>query len=447
MDGTAPELNGLNGAAYPPARRGWLLVTVLVAAYAVSFVDRQILSLLVDDLHRGLHVDDAHIGLLQGPAFGVFYAVLGMPCGWLADRVSRVRLIATGLLLWTVMTALGGLAPDFWTLFATRMGVGVGEAALVPAAVSLLADTFPRERRVLPLAVFTGGVSLGTGLALALGGGLVAFARGGAGDLPLIGGWLAAQTPWQAVLVMAGSLGIPLAFIMLLFREPPRQGLHPGDAPQVSLFAWLGQNRRLFLAMFGGAAMLYIFSNAFSAWLPSLFIRGFGWGPAQVGAALGLPIAGIAVSGNFLGGGIATLLARRGHANATAMTMALGALVMVPVAILGPLAGDAATARAAAIGVYFAIALCFGVATASFVAVTPAALRGQVVALYLLIGNLFGMGLGPPAVGLLLDRFFQDPARVGTALAIVGGITVTSGAALLLLALRRHAARAAAMPA
>lgn len=430
--------------AYPSPGFGWTLVAVLVAAYAISFVDRQILGLLVDDLRRSLHVDDAHIGLLQGPAFGVFYAVLGMPCGWLADRVSRVRLIAAGLLLWTVMTALGGMMTGFWPLFATRMGVGVGEAALVPAAVSLLADTFARDRRVLPLAVFTGGVSLGTGLALALGGGLVAFARSGAVDVPLIGGWLTDRAPWQTVLIMAGSLGIPLAFIMLCFPEPRRKGLlltGTGD----SLIGWLRGDWRLFLPMFGGAAMLYIFSNAFSAWLPSLFIRGFGWHPAQVGAALGLPIAGFAVCGNFIGGGVATWLGRRGHANATALTMAGGALVMVPVAVFGPLASAPELARAAAIGVYFAIALCFGVATASFVAVTPVSLRGRIVALYLLIGNLFGMGLGPPAVGLLLDRVL-GPGAVGTALALVGAVTVSSGALLLALAARRHGARAAAMP-
>lgn len=415
---------------------GWLLVGVLLAAYALSFVDRQILSLLVEDLRTDLKISDAQIGLLQGPAFGVFYAVMGLPFGWLADRVHRIRLIAAGLLLWTLMTLLGGLSESFGMLLVTRMGVGVGEAALVPAAVSLLADRFAPDRRALPLAIFTAGVSVGAGLALVLGGALVAFANGGAQSWSLFAG----REAWQIVLILAGLLGIPLAAIVLALPEPERRSaVTSGDG---ALFGYLGRHRRLFALMLGGSSLLYLFSYALSAWMPTLFVRAFGWAAEAAGLRLGLLVLGGALIGNLLSGALATMLVRRGRANGTLLTMAIGAALLAPAAILGPLAPDVQLAQVAVALIYFALALCFGVASASFVAVTPAHLRGRMAAVYLSAGNLVGLGLGPPSVGLILESGFGDPARVGAALAMVASVTTISGALLLERALLAHQRRA-----
>ncbi len=424
--------------------RGWTLVAALLLAYAVSFVDRQILSLVVDDLRRDLQIGDAEVGLLQGPAFGIFYAVMGLPFGWLADRVHRIRLIAAGLALWTLMTMLGGFCESFRWLFMTRMGVGVGEAALVPAAVSLLADSFLPRQRALPLAIFTAGVSLGAGLALVLGGMLIGLAQAGLGWLPLIGPVFEGRAVWQTVLILAGLLGIPLAALILLLPEPPRA---PGEGTAERLLPYLRDHKRLFSTMLLGASLLYIFSYALSAWLPSLFVRGFGWTPPEVGLRTGLLVLAGALIGNVASGAIATALIARGRAHGTLLTMVAGATLLAPLAIAGPLAGNAAWALTATGAIYFGIALCFGVASASFVAVTPPALRGRMAALYLSAGNLLGMGLGPPSVGWLLDRGLGDPSKVGAAIAIVATLTVTSGALLLWRALPLHRARAEAISA
>ncbi|WP_439486865.1 MFS transporter [Blastomonas fulva] len=431
---------------YPRPHYGWVLVVILLAAYAISFVDRQILSLLVEDLRADLAIGDAQFGLLQGPAFGLFYAIMGLPFGWLADRVNRMRLIAFGLLLWTVMTMLGGLANSFEWLLLTRIGVGVGEAALVPAAVSLLADSFAPQRRALPLAVFTAGVSVGAGLALILGGALVGVAQAGLGWIPLAGPWLDMQQPWQVVLILAGALGIPLALLIAMLAEPARRApASTGTAANPAartLFAWLAHHRRLFLPLLTGTSLLYLFSNAFSAWMPSLFVRAFGWTPQMVGLRLGLLILCGALAGNVLSGVIATLLQQRGKPHATLLTMTGGALLLAPLACVGPLLPGAALVQGAVALIYFAIALCFGVATASFVAVTPQQLRGQMVALYLLLGNLVGLGLGPPSVGMVIEYGLRDPASVGPALAIVAAATVLTGALLLRRALVPHRALA-----
>lgn len=422
--------------------RGWILVLALLVAYAISFVDRQIINLLVHDIRRDLAIDDTRIGLLQGPAFGVFYALLGLPLGWLADRVHRLRLIAAGMLLWTTMTILGGFADNFAMLFVSRIGVGIGEAALVPAAVSLLADSFSPRDRALPLAVFTSGVSLGSGLALVLGGVLIGWAaqlQGGPGVPEL----LADRAQWQLVLILAGALGVPLALALAFLPEPLRAADGGSGTGDTGLTAYLGAHRRLFGAMLGGAALLYIFANALSAWLPSLFERGFGWTPAFAGGRIGWLILPGALVGNVLSGLAARWREHAGHRDGALQVMVVGALLLVPLAALAPLATTVGLAQAGIAAIYFGIALCFGIATTAFAAVTPPGLRGRMTALYLTVGNLMGLGIGPPLVGAILDRGIGDPQQVGTALALVGSASALPGALLLLLALRWHRQAAA----
>ncbi|MFM7708352.1 MAG: MFS transporter, partial [Gammaproteobacteria bacterium] len=179
----------------PRRLAGWFAVGVLLAAYSISFLDRLILTLIVQPLKADLGISDTEFGLLQGPAFALFYATMGLPLGWLADRVNRVRLMALAILFWSLMTFLSGLATDYWHLLICRFGVGFGEAALVPAAVSLLADLFPPQRRALPVSVFTAGLAVGSGLALYLGGSFIAFDEQGATGLPLIGPFFEGRAP------------------------------------------------------------------------------------------------------------------------------------------------------------------------------------------------------------------------------------------------------------
>jgi MFS family permease len=417
----------------------WLSVLLLLVAYALSFVDRQILGLLVDDVRGDLGVDDVRMGLLMGPAFGVFYALLGLPCGMLADRVRRTRLIAAGLLLWTGATLASGLAQSFTALALARMLVGVGEAALVPAAVSMIADAFGPRERALPLAVFTAGISVGAGLALLLGGGLVALARGGLETAPLIGGWLGSQAPWRSVMILAGAAGVPLALVFFVWPEPPR-GAREASAANQGLWSFLRRERALFVPLLLATSLLYILANAWSAWLPSLFIRRFDWLPAAAGARLGGVVLVCALCGTLAGGVWAATLALRGRADASLFVMTAGAALLVPAAFAAALGGSATASLVGVACLYAAMSLCFGVATAGLVAATPAALRGRMVALYLLLGNLAGLGLGPPAVGALLDHGFGDPTQVGPALALIALPTALPGALLLNWARRRFAA-------
>lgn len=402
---------------------GWFAVGILLAAYAVSFLDRQILTLLVQPIKLDLGITDTEIGVLQGPAFGLFYATMGLPLGWLADRVHRVRLMAVAIVFWSAMTLASGFATEYWQLLLCRFGVGFGEAALVPAAVSLLADLFEPQRRALPVAVFTAGLAVGSGLSLILGGSFIAFAERGATSLPIIGEWFVGHEPWQVVFMLAGFAGAPIALLVLCLREPrATTAVSATDAEWRSLgAAWrhLVRQRAFIVPMLASMCALYVISTAVSAWLPSVFIRDYAWTPIEVGRWLGPVILGCALLGNFIAGFMSQALAARGVTDAVLRTIFAGACVMVPCAVLVGIAASAQLSLLLAGLLFAALAVTFSIASLAFVEVTPARLRGQVVALYLLLANFVGLALGPTGVGLLTDSGLPALATVGAALALI----------------------------
>jgi MFS family permease len=429
--------------ALNPRRSGWLAVAVFFAAYAVSFLDRQIISLLVVPLKQSLGISDTQIGLLQGPAFGVFYALLGMPLGILADRMNRAHLIALAIALWSAMTVASGLTSSFSGLLLARMGVGIGEAALVPAAVSLLAELFSPQRRALPLAVFTSGIAIGAGLSLTLGAALIAVTSGDLGAWPVLGSLLAGRQPWQATFILAGLVGLPVALCAACIPDPrtasARMHAH-GPAGLGLLLRHLQRQRTFFVPLLLAVACLYLVSNATSAWLPTLLQRKFGWTAIVAGSTLGWIILVCALIGNIGSGLLTTAWRLRGQKDASVRTMLLGVCVLAPMAIAAPLLTASTATLLGIAATYLGVALCFGIATTAIVEVTPPELRGQMVALYLLVGNLVGLGLGPPSVGVLMDHAPPPFNTVGAALASCCAIVAVPAIALLLQARRRFIA-------
>ena len=407
--------------------KGWFAVGVLLSAYAVSFLDRQLLTLLVQPIEATLGITDAEMGLLQGPAFAAFYATMGLPLGWLADRTHRVRLIAAAILFWSAMTAASGLASQYHHLLLARFGVGFGEAALVPAAVSLLADLFSSERRALPVSVFTCGLAVGSGLALTLGGALIGFATSGATDLPLIGYFLNGREPWQIVFILAGFAGLPVAALVTLLPEPRTlQAVDFANHASATLrdtLRHLGERRTFFIPMLTAMGGLFVVTTSLSAWFPSVFIRDHGWSGPATGYALGSVLMVSALLGNLVGGSASTWLALRGHKDAVLRTMLVGAAVMVPCAALATTAATPQYALGFAAPLYLAMSITFGIAPLAFVEITPPRMRGQVVSIYLLLSNLLGLSIGPPLVGVLTTSGIDVFATVGVALAAVCLVT------------------------
>ncbi|MGH9937465.1 MAG: MFS transporter, partial [Blastocatellia bacterium] len=217
----------------------WYVVFVLMVCLTLSFIDRQILSLLVGPIKRDLGISDTRIGLLQGLAFALFYTLMGLPVGWLVDRYSRRTIIAAGVFFWSLMTALCAVAGNFWSLFAARLGVGVGEATLGPAAMSLTSDYFPKEKLGGALSVYAMGIFIGSGLALIVGGTVVSAVAGmPAVTLPIIG----EIASWRLTFLIVGAPGLLVGLLVYTVREPlrrdllrPSEGEDEGQASQLGL--------------------------------------------------------------------------------------------------------------------------------------------------------------------------------------------------------------------
>jgi MFS family permease len=409
----------------------WYVVAVLMVAYVFSFIDRQILNLLVGPIRADLGISDTQMSLLMGFSFALFYTICGIPIGRLADSKSRRSIIAVGIFFWSLMTAACGTAKSYWQFFLYRMGVGVGEATLSPSAYSLIADYFPKESRATAISVYSMGIYIGSGLAFLLGGLVIQFAGQDDVTLPLVG----ATRPWQLIFFILGIAGILFTFAMYTVREPARQGLSGATAgvPLATVFAYMKQNRRAVLCHNFGFALMAFTAYGAAAWIPTFFIRHHGWTAAEIGMAYGTVIMIFGTLGIVAGGRLSDWLARRGHEDANMRVGLLAAICGIPSGIAFPLVPDANLAVAmVAISTVF-LSMPFGVAPAAVQEMMPNDMRGQASAVYLFVVNLIGLGVGPTAVALATDYVFKSDAAVGYSLLLVGSVA-QAGALLLLWA-------------
>ena len=415
-------------------RCAWYVVGVLTLLYAFSFISRQIFSLLVGPLRRDLHIGDTKMSLLIGFSFALFYTFFGIPIGRLADIYSRRLIIAVGLILWSGFTAGCGLASTFEAMLLLRMGVGAGEAALSPAAYSLITDYFPRERLATALSVYSMGIYIGSGLAYLLGGLVVAYASTQAmWTVPLLG----SVHPWQIIFLLIGLPGIALAPLLFTLREPAahRERTRYSGVPMRMVFSYIFQNRRTFLLHNIGFGLLALSSYASAAWVPEFYRRSFHWTMGSTGVVYGSFVAIFGCAGIISAGRLADSLCKRGRGNATLLVGALIGLVAIPVNCLLYLA-PAATWATVWLAVGCALAAApFGIAPAAIQQMMPATMRGQASAVYLFSINLIGLGIGPTAVGALTQYAFGRDDAVRYSLVIVTTVACGLAAAFLYAAL------------
>ncbi len=406
------------------------MVGVLTVAYVFSFIDRSILSLLVGPIRADLGISDTQISLLHGLAFAVFYTLLGSPIASLADRRDRRKLIAIGVAFWSLATAACGLTRNFWQLFAARIGVGVGEAALSPAAYSMIADSFPPDKLSRALSVYTLGAIAGIGLALIIGGAVIGtVSTGNDVTLPLVG----TLRPWQLVFFMVGLPGLLVALWILTLKEPARRRVAPvGEASGLKpLLRYTRLHWQSYTAHLAGFALLGIVLNSLTAWTPSHFIRNFGLTPSQSAFWLGTLIAIFGTSGVITGGwwsDRAQRLGRQDGAMRAGVISAVGSLLFGSVA---PLAGSFALALALYAPLLFFSTFAYGAAPAAVQLMTPAPMRAVASAIYLFFLNFVGMGLGPLMTAAVTDYVFQSDLAVGRSLALVVGVSAALSALLL----------------
>jgi len=419
------------------ASRGYVWVVILLfgLANATAFMDRSFLTLVAEPLRLSLKLSDVQIGALIGPAFILFYSLVALPIGWMADTFSRKKIVLSGLVLWSACVSLTGLSGRYWQLVATRMGLGIGEATLSPAAISIISDLVPRHAVSRAVALFIAIGALGAGFGAVLGGlllGWLAQSHASTTPLPLISGLL----PWQQAFVIMGLPGLALAVITLVVLREPKRFSRAGQSEGFrwgQTVAFLATNRVSTLYVILGFSLVSTLP-AVGAWTPTFLIRTYGWTPARVGPAFGLVLMLTNPTGIFLGGLMSDLILRRGREDANLWVILVCLAAALPFFALFPLMPSGALALWVYAPANFLMMVCFGASTPVISILVPRGMRAQALAIMFLTGNLMG-SLGPMIFPLLTQYVFHDPRSLRYALIIVP-LVVSPAAMLVLLCCR-----------
>ena len=425
-----------NDKPWPSAGVAWYAVFVLFIAFIFSFIDRIILGMLVDPIKADLGVSEFQMGWLQGLAFALFYALVGIPIGRWADRYSRRRIIGIGICLWSLMTAACGLARGFWTLFLARVGVGVGEAALSPAAYSMISDLFPRERLGRALAIYQSGAFFGAGVAFLVGGFVIQLAMGADNlTFPVIG----TVKPWQVVFFVVGMPGVFVAMLMLTVKEPERRGKLAGHGDEIAIaevWAYARDRRRLFVSHFCGFALIAVPITTVLTWIVPYYVRVLGFTPPEVGYTLGPILVVLSPAGVYCGGLLVDWLQKRGVEDAIFRVGIAAALLLLPISFLATTGSDPRTAVWLFGPMVFCASLPLVLAPAALQLVVPNQMRAQVSATWMLALNIITAGVGPTAVGFFTQFLFGDDLAVGRSIALVNCVCVPISALVLWFGLK-----------
>ncbi len=411
-----------------------MTLIILLFFFLLFNVDKQILSLVANMLYDELGFTDTQLGLLGGFVYSIPYSIGVFVIGWLVDRFSRRAILFTGVLFWSLAAAGSGLATSFATMAMARAGVGLGEAALMPAALPLIAAVFPRDKVSGAIGFFYVGSNLGAIIANVLGGVTIdAFVSMGNIDVPILG----TLEPWQAVFVATGLPGVVFAFLAWGLAKTKTTGKTDADMAVATRLETLGEYIRrhwLFLATFTvGTASITLCSYTLISWAAPYYGRTYDWNHATIGliAAMGL---GVGVVGNPLWGMLADRLRRRGHIDGVYR-------VFIPLVLFGiPLAAIAFLTRNPVISVVAFILSNFAINSqgSTFSALqlaSPPHLRGRLTGIKLVVQGVVGLGIGPVLAGFFAEHVFKSRDMLGPA--ILCSISLAAVTASGLLALGR----------
>lgn len=391
--------------------RAWIMLILLGLLYVLSFIDRFILALLVGPLRAELALSDVQLGLLFGTFFAMFYGLLGVPLARIADRSSRKRLIIGGVLVWCSCTIASGFATNYATLAALRFGLAMGEAALTPAAFSLLTDAFPARRRVLAATLFSTAGMVGASAAFVIGALVVTIVE------PLALAWQ--TSAWRLTLIAVGLPGFLLALLFAILAQEPGRGAMASEQPSLrAVWAYMTAHGRLYLGLFGGAGASQTICYALIGWSPALLERKFALTGPAAGAQLSVAQFIAAVGGTLIIPIVIRHVAERHTkwaARLTAIASAIGALLIATAVTLPTLSGFLAfsvTGNFLLIGASNAVLILIQ-------SIAPSSMRATFTALILICISSVGLGLGPPAVAIIAQAMGQGPNALGTGLLVV----------------------------
>lgn len=415
---------------YPPSGRSWAIVAIFCLASIASVIDRGILVLVIDPIRHDLAITDVQISLLQGLSFGLFYSIAGVPLGFIADRVSRHRLLMFGVAAWSLATFFGGLASSFGELFAARLLVGLGEATLAPCAVSMIADLFPPNQRGRPISIYLLGQAIAGGLGIFVTGLVIRAAGAGAFiHVPLLAG----LAPWRLVFVFCGCFGLLLLLLMLSFGEPVRRGIKL-QAGVGSTMAYFRANVRLLAPIYVGYAIVVMLSYGMGAWNATFLIRRFGLTAPEVGHRLGIAAIIAGALGAFTAGILVDRFSRRAGPPAKLWLFLALAVIALPSTLIAfaPSAGIAI----ALIALTIMITPMWGTSIVSLIQeILPNDIRGLGISLLGLTNTLFGSATAPLLIASVTEHVYHDPKAVGWSITTVTLPALVIGSILIFAAL------------
>lgn len=413
----------------------WSTLFILLLIAVVAYIDRSIIALMIDPIRHDLNVSDFKLSLVQGAAFAVFYAICGVPMGWVVDTFPRRLTLYVGITLWSLAAASCGLAHSYNALFLARIAVGVGEATLMPAAYSMIGDLFPKRRLGQAVSIFAMGSILGTAASMGLGGVVIARLNElGPVALPVVG----VLKPWQFAFVLTGLPGVLIALLVFLIPHIPRTTSSRKTAdPDLFGFVRFLKARRRYMALsilgFGGMSLLGV---SLLSWFPTYMIREFGAEVDDIGVICGLIAALVGIPSFLLAGWSVDKWFSKGVSNAHFRCGIIAVLFMGVCAVAGFSVENRVVAFFTFGMILFASAYSGVAALSHLQIITPSPLRGRVTSLFMLFFILCGIGAGPSVVAFFTDFVLQDPGKIGASLVLTFAIFAPLSACLLALGLR-----------
>jgi len=424
--------------SYPEKKHGYSAVAILTLAQVFAFIDRQIPSMLVEPIKQDFNLTDSQIALLGGAAFSIFYAVMALPIGYAVDRYQRTKVLGIGIFLWSLMTALAGLANSFGKLFGARIGVAVGEAVMAPTSVSLVSDSFPENKQGKPMGIITSGVYIGIGITLLGGGFLIDYLTEIGGiNLPLIG----YLKPWQATFMIVGIPGLVLAFAALYLKEPKRIEEQAGidkTGNKKNVFLHLKEHKRTLIPMFGGLIFMALIFYSFSFWAPTMMIRAFDISLSEVGFILGIITILSSITGTILAGSAVDYLRNKNYSDAPVRAAMIAVILALP-PIIGLSFIHSELGAWICIALYLLFISSFApLGLLAISGVSTGDVKGQAAAVHAFLMMAFGLSLGPQLTAFFTDYIFVDPKLLINSISLTGLIVLPISALLFKISLSRY---------
>ena len=423
---------------YPEKRHSYSAVAVLTLAQVFAFIDRQIPSMLVEPIKQDFNLTDSQIALLGGAAFSIFYAVMALPIGYAVDRYQRTKVLGIGVFLWSLMTALAGLANSFGKLFGARIGVAVGEAVMAPTSVSLISDSFPENKQGTPMGIITSGVYIGIGITLLGGGFLIDYLTSIGGiNIPLIG----YLKPWQATFMIVGLPGLVLAVAAFYLKEPKRleeQAYINKNVDRQNVFLHLKEHKKTLVPMFGGLIFMALIFYSFSFWAPTMMIRAYNISLSQAGFILGLITIISSISGTIFAGSVVDYLRNKNYSDAPVRAALFAVLLALPPITILSFVNTEIGAWICIFLYLFFISSFAPLGLLAVSGVSASNVKGQLAAIHAFLMMAFGLSLGPQLTAFFTDFVFMDPNNLKWSISATGAIVLPISALLFKVSLSRY---------